>query len=159
MAMMPSLVPTQRLLPKVNVDRAELQRKTVDEDPNVLLGSQVFPDPIGHVWHDLRFVHVSLTRLGLSRFWKEYRADLKRMWRQAEVPETHFYLHVAPTTHVTNICSSFALVMALWVHVAHSRIDNMVQACSALLRTMCSRAAETHETTQRGALAVTQSHR
>ena len=141
------------------MDRAQLQRKTVDEDPEVLPGSQVYLDSRGNVWHDLKFVHTSLAGLGLNREWKHYRSDLKRMWRRAEVQESHFYICTAPATHVTNICSSFALVMALWIHVACSRTDRVVRACAAWVRTMCSRAADTHMATQPGALALTQSCR
>jgi len=139
------------------MDRAQLQRKTVGEEPDLWPGSQVFLDSQGHVWHDLKFVHVSLTTCGLDRPWKEYRGGLRRMWRQAEVQASLFYLCTAPVTHITNVCRSMALVMALWVHVGASRIDRVVQMCAAFLRTMCSRASEAHMATLPGALDATQS--
>ena len=100
---------------------AGLQRKTVDEDPGALPGSQVYIEASGRAWHDLRFVHASLANHGLTRQWKWYRGDLERAWRKAGVDGTHFYLHVAPATQICNICTSFALAMALWVHVGSLR--------------------------------------
>ena len=134
--------------------RAGLQRKTVDEDPGALPGSQVYIEASGRAWHDLRFVHASLANHGLTRQWKWYRGDVERAWRKAGVDGTHFHLHVAPATQIRNICTSFALVMALWVHVGSLRAARAAHACAAWLRAMCLRAAETYT-----ALAPTQSHR
>ena len=137
------------------MNRARLQRKTVGEDPQALPGSRVYLETSGRVWHDLRFVHVSLANHGLTRQWKWYRGDLRRAWQQEELEEgLHFHLNVAPATRMTNICTSFALVMALWCHVRCSRRVQVAEACASWLRVMCLRAGETYT-----ALAPTQSHR
>ena len=134
------------------MNRTHLQRRTVDEDPDVLPGAQVYLEASGRVWHDLKFVHVSLAKHGLKRDWSSYRHDLKRMWRQAELEETQFHLDIAASNQVSMICTSVALVVALWVHVACGRAGTVVQQCAAWLRSMCLRAGETHT-----ALAPTQS--
>ena len=148
-----ALAPTQSSCASA-MFRAGLQRNTVDEDPGALPGSQVYIEASGRAWHDLRFVHASLANHGLTRKWKWYRGDLERAWRKAGVDGTHFHLHVAPATQIRNICTSFALVMALWVHVGSLRAARVAHACAAWLRAMCLRAAETYT-----ALAPTQSHR
>jgi hypothetical protein len=127
------------------MNRTQLQRRTVDEDPDAVPGAQIYLEASGRVWHDLKFVHASLAKHGLNRVWTSYRHDLKRMWRQAQVEETHFHLDVAASSQVSMICSSVALVMALWVHVACGRTRTVVQKCSAWLRSMCSRAVETYD--------------
>ena len=133
--------PKNRARHAAPMNRARLQRKTVG-DPQALPGSRVYLETSGRVWHDLRFVHVSLANHGLTRQWKWYRGDLRRAWQQAELEEgLHFHLNVAPATRMSNICTSFALAMALWFHVrsirafrAHGRSNQFCQTASLHLR-------------------------
>ena len=90
----------------------------------------------GRVWHDLRFVHVPLANHGLTRRWKWYREDLEKAWRTTKVDGTNFHLGVAPATRISNICTSFALVMALWVDAGSLRAARVARAWNILRTAM-----------------------
>ncbi len=87
--------------------------------------------------------HASLVTHGLTKDWKEFRKDLRRIWREATVSDAHFFLDPVPGTHITHICDSFALYMALWQHVTSARASQAVEVCASFIRHACLRALGT----------------
>ena len=102
------------------MDRARVKRWTLPDNAPVP-GTQVYSDSEGRLWHDLRHVHVALCCSGYTQRWKFSRRDVSHMWLEAGVGKDHYFIEQACGTHVSHICSTFALIMALWMFVTRSR--------------------------------------
>ena len=56
------------------MDRTSLARRTVDEDPEVIPGTQIWIDGSRQIWHDLHGVHTRMWTRGVHKEWKEWRS-------------------------------------------------------------------------------------
>ena len=120
----------------LHMDRARLQRRTLV--PTAALPStQVYSDDEGQLWHDLRHVHVKLCDAGYSQPWKSFSKDLRSLWSDTVVAPHQFFLGQAVGTHVSNICSTLALYIALWGLVARSRVKVLASASAAYIKQAC----------------------
>ena len=120
----------------LRMDRARLQRRTLVSTA-ALPSTQVYSDDEGQLWHDLRHVHVKLCDAGYSQPWKSLKKDLRSMWSDTVVPPHQFFLGQAVGTHVSNICPTLALYMALWGHVARSRVQILASASAVYIKQAC----------------------
>ena len=121
------------------MQRSACTRLTVDEDPEVLPGSQIWLDGARGVWHDLHLVHQCMLARGVQKLWREWRADCRRCWRQMGVEGSHYQLKVQSPSLLGNMADSYAVLAVLWRIVETSRIPGWRLACSNLLDALLGR--------------------
>jgi hypothetical protein len=114
------------------MQRSAFTRHTVDEDPEVLPGSQIWLDQRCGVWHDLRLVHQSMFTRGVEKHWREWRADCLLFWWRMGVDASHFHLHVGSPELLSNVADSYAAVAVLWQTAETSRSEAWRLACRNL---------------------------
>ena len=121
------------------MDRSALARFTVDEDPEVIPGTQIWIDGDGRVWHDLHGVHTNMFARGVEKEWREWRSDFTFYLQRLNVPTERYHLNGQDRSRVWNIADSFAVLSVLWHAAEISHTLAWVSACFDLLMALQGR--------------------
>ena len=124
------------------LQRSAFTRHTVDEDPEVLPGSQIWLDQDRGVWHDLRLVHQSMFARGVEKEWRPWRSDCVFYWNRMEVDPSHFHLNVEQPELLSNVADSYAVLAVFWQTAEASRSEGWRSACRNLLEKLQRRIEE-----------------
>jgi len=96
------------------MDRTALTRHTVDEDPEVIPGSQIWIESHGRVWHDLHGVHSRMWDRGVRKEWREWRGDFVSSMRRMDIQLERYQLNDPDPGKVQNVADSFAVLCDMW---------------------------------------------
>ena len=128
------------------LQRSAFTRHTVDEDPEVLPGSQLFLDQDRGVWHDLRLVHQSMFARGVEKGWRLWRADCELYWNMMKVDPSHFHLihlnRVEQPEVLSNVADSYAVLAVFWKTAEACQTEGWRVACLNLFEKLQRRIEE-----------------
>ena len=138
------------------MNRASITRFVVDEDPEVIPGTQVWIDDSGQVWHDLHFVHTSMFSRGVKKEWREWRAGFTTYMKRLDISADRYHLRGQGSSpcasagqqvdsfacRVWNIADSFAVLASIWHTVEVTHIVTWATAGFDLLTALQTRIAQ-----------------
>ena len=121
------------------MDRTSLSRRTVDEDPEVIPGTQIWIDGSGQIWHELHGVHTRMWEKGMRKEWREWRGDFMVCMRRMGVPQERYYMSGDDPSKVWNIADSFVVLCSIWGAAEFSRIPAWATASMNVLTALKNR--------------------
>ena len=136
------------------MDRTSLARRTVDEDPEVIPGTQIWIDGSRQIWHDLHGVHTRMWTKGVHKEWREWRSYFMACMRRMGVSQERYYMNGDNPSKVWKIADSFAVLCSIWGAAEMSHIATWATASRIVLTALLNRIESSLAPAQRMSISV-----
>lgn len=115
------------------MDAGSLRRLTIDGDSAAFPSKQCYVDAVGQLWWDLDYLYNALLGGGLKALKKEWSRDLRNIMTEAFpfdlASHCRFRSLATPLDHISNVCTSVALITYLCILMDKSRTQAVSNTC------------------------------